>query len=175
MQSAFGQPGTDLPRPGRVASRRLPARAAGSWRRRAGLSWSAFARAIQADRDLAAGTSSLPAEVLALRAQRITRRRPRLRLAGGLARALRSADGSTPVLTAAVRPNGREVLDARTVLSALERRLRTPDPVGARGMAMLRLLLTEPDSLLYRSCEPGALGSFLRAAAAELEPGRAGG
>jgi hypothetical protein len=130
----------------------------------------ALTRAIQADRDLATGTNFVPAEVLARRAARITRRRVRLRLADGLDRVLSSAYDTRATLTAAVRPDRHEVLSARIVLGTLERRLRAPEPVRARGVAMLRLLLTEPDSALYRPAESGALGSRLRAAAAELEP-----
>ena len=83
---------------------------------------------------------------------------------------LRSATDGAPGFTAAVRPHRREVLAARTVIETLERRLRAPEPVSARGMAMLGGLLTEGTSPLYRPDEPGALGSQLRAAAAALEP-----
>ena len=83
---------------------------------------------------------------------------------------LRSATDTAPGFTAAVRPHRREVLAARTVIEALERRLRAPEPVSARGMAILGGLLTEGTSPLYRPDEPGALGSQLRAAAAALEP-----
>jgi hypothetical protein len=76
--------------------------------------------------------------------------------------------------SAAVGPNRRELLAARTVLGALERRLRAPEPVAARGVALLYTLLTDASSALYRPGEPGALGSELRAAAAALEPSHAG-
>ncbi len=83
---------------------------------------------------------------------------------------LRSASDTGPGFTAAVPPHGPEVLAARTVIEALKRRLYAPEPVTARGMAMLGTLLTEATSPLYRPEEPGALGSLLRAAAAALEP-----
>ncbi|MGZ4185786.1 MAG: hypothetical protein ACXVUE_08110 [Solirubrobacteraceae bacterium] len=91
-------------------------------------------------------------------------------MARGLERVLRGARDTAPACSAAVPPNRREVLAAGTVIDALERRLRGPDPVAARGMAMLRSVLTEPASPLYLPDEPGALGSRLRAAAAALEP-----
>jgi hypothetical protein len=131
----------------------------------------AFTRAIQIDRDLAAGTTSLPQEILAVRAERITGRRSRVRLADGLARVLSGATDAGAGQSAAIKPDRREVLACRTVLATLERRLRTPEPVGARGIAMLRLLLTEPDSPLYRPSDPGVLGGRLQAAAAALEQG----
>lgn len=110
--------------------------------------------------------------MLSARAKRITARRSRKRLADGLTGALRSAQDGTPGFTAAVRPHAQEVLAARTVIAALDRRLRGPEPVTAHGTAMLLALMTEGTSPLYRPTEPGALGSHLRAAAAALEPTR---
>jgi hypothetical protein len=127
--------------------------------------------AARLDRDLAAGVSQRSSEAHALRALRITRRRRRACLAGGLARVLRSASESRARFTAAVPPDRQAVLAARPVIEALERRLRGPDPVAARGVAMLAELLSEPASPLYRPDHPGALGSRLRAAAAALGPG----
>jgi hypothetical protein len=123
------------------------------------------------DRDLAAGVSVRTSDAHAARAVRITARRRRASLAGGLARVLRSASDSRPRFTAAVVPDRRAVLAARPVIEAMERRLRGPEPVAARGVAMLFGLLTEPTSAVYPSDDPAALGSRLRAAAAALEPG----
>jgi len=72
--------------------------------------------------------------------------------------------------TAAVAPNRRAVLAARPVIEAPEGRLLRPEPVAARGVAMLGELLTEPTSPLYRPPDPAALASRLRAATAALEP-----
>jgi hypothetical protein len=109
-------------------------------------------------------------DALALRARALTRRRSRTSIARGLARVLRRASDPTAKFTAAAPPDRREVLAARPVIDALGRRLCATEPVTARGMAMLRELLTEPTSPLYRPDGPGALGSRLRAAAAALEP-----
>jgi hypothetical protein len=127
--------------------------------------------AARLDCDLAAGVSLRSTDAHALRAVKITGRRRRANLADGLARVLRSASDSRPRLTAAVPPDHRAVLAARPVIEALERRLLSPEPVAARGVAMLGELLVEPTSPLYRARDPGALGSRLRAAAAALEPG----
>ena len=142
---------------------------AGSWQRIV-LTPVAWWRAGRLDRLLAAGTSPRASAVLGLRAQQITGRRSRMRLADGLARATRDAQATTPGFSAAVRPHRQEVLAARTVLARLERRLRAPEPVTARGVALLRALLTDGTGPLYRPSERGALGSQLRAAAAALEP-----
>ena len=127
-------------------------------------------KAAQLDRELTAGATPWSSAVLALHARRITGRRSRATVARGLARVLRSATQNRAQLTAAMPPDRREVLAARTVIDAVERRLRVPEPVAPRGMAMLRELLTEGTSPLYRPTESGALGSQLRAAAAALEP-----
>lgn len=138
--------------------------------RRIQLSLRVWWRAAQLDQQLAAGASPRASAEIGLRAQRITRRGSRKRLADGLARALRSAQETGPGFTAAVRPDSREMLAARIVVAALDQRLRAREPVTARGVAMLQLLLTECTSPLYRPSQPGALGSCLRAAAAALEP-----
>lgn len=129
-----------------------------------------WCQAAQLDRQLAAGTNPQRSPALRLRAQTITARRSRRRLAGGLGRALSNAEDIAPGFTAAVRTHHREVLAAGIVLEALRRRLCAPEPVTAQGVAILQVLLTDGTSLLYRTGEPGALGSHLRAAAAALGP-----
>jgi hypothetical protein len=122
------------------------------------------------DRQLAAGESARASDVLAVRARQITTRRRRRQLAGGLAGVLRSAQNTRATWSAAPRPRAREVLEARAVIAALQRRLLAPEPVSAQGVAAVQALLTDGNGLLYRYGEPGALGSRLRAAAAALEP-----
>ena len=128
-------------------------------------------QAAKLDRELAAGVSLRASDAHALRALRITGRRRRYSLAQGLARVVRSASDPKARFTAAVAPDRRAVLAARPVIEALERRLVGPEPVAARGVAMLGELLTEPTSPLYRPPDPGDLASRLRVAAAALEPG----
>lgn len=141
-------------------------------RQRVHLALVAWWRAGLLDRQLAAGTSPRLSPVLALRAQTLTARRSRERVADGLARAIRDARAGTPGFSAAVRPHRQELLAASTVIGTLERRLRAAEPVSARGVALLRTLLSDGASPLYRPHERGALGSQLRAAAAALEPDR---
>jgi hypothetical protein len=121
------------------------------------------------DRRLAAGMSPWHSDELALRARRITRRRSRSGLASGLSRAVRTTQGATG-FSAAVRPHAGEVLEARAALLAIARRLRAPEPVAARGVAMVQLLLTDANSPLYQPSRKGALGRRVRAAATALEP-----
>lgn len=138
------------------------------WWRRLRLTLIVQWRSAELDRQLAAGMNPWRSDVLALRARRITRRRSRSQLAGGLLRAIRAAQGVTG-FSAAVRPHP-EVLDARTTMSAIARRLRAPEPVAARGVAMVQMLLTDSTGPLYCPAVEGALGRRLRAAAAAMEP-----
>jgi hypothetical protein len=138
--------------------------------RRLRLALIASCHAGELDRQLASGASPGASALLAIRSQRLTGRRYRAKLAAGLARAVRDADAIPHGLSAAVRPDRREVIAARTVIATLDRRLRAAEPVSPQGVAMLGSLLTDGTSPLYRPAELGALGSQLRAAAAALEP-----
>lgn len=164
-------PATGMPiaGPARLADPPGPLGESGGLLRGLRLAMIAAWRAPQLDRELAAGSPPHVGTLLAVRGQRITSRRGRARVADGLARAVRDA-GTSPRFGAAVPPDRREVLAARAVLAVLERRLRAPEPVTAQGVALLRELLIDGAGPLYRSTEPGALGSRLRAAAAALEP-----
>jgi len=154
----------------RISYPPLSLRAGGGRRRRVRLALIAAWRAAELDRQLAGGASPGANALLAIRSRRLTSRRYRERMAAGLARAVRDAEATTRGFSAAVRPDQREVIAARTVLATLDRRLRAAEPVSAQGVAELELLLTDGTSPLYRPTEPGALGSRLRAAAAALEP-----
>jgi hypothetical protein len=127
-------------------------------------------RAGELDRQLAAGASPDASALLAIRARRLMSRAHRARVAAGLARAVRDANATRPGLSAAVRPDAREVIAAGAVLATLQARLRADEPVTPRGVALLESLLADGTSELYRPTETGALGSRLRAAAAALEP-----
>jgi hypothetical protein len=102
----------------------------------------------------------------------ITERRSMRRLAGGLQRVLRDSRRPAQGFSSAAPLERGEVLAAQVVIETIIARLqRVPgDPVRAQGAAMLELLLSDPASSLYRTTEPGSLGSDLRAVAAALEP-----
>jgi hypothetical protein len=153
-----------------VASPRLTLGSGARYRGQMLLSLTAWWQAAELDRQLAAGVSPATSATLALRAHRITAPRSRRRLAAGLARLLPRAQDRMAGFSAAVRPCPGEVVAARAALVALDRRLRDPQPVAARGAAMLQTLLTDGTSPLYRPAAPGALGGHLHAAAAALEP-----
>jgi len=156
--------------PGLIRSRR-PRQAADPERSgaRLGLRVNAAWHSVTLDRELADGVNPETSAARALRAKNLTSRRGRSRVADGLAGAVRSVTEPSSGLTAALRPHGSEVLNARSVITALERRLRGSSPVSAQGVAMLETLLTDPASPLYRAARPGDLGSRLQTAAAYLE------
>ena len=154
----------------RLSNPPLPRLPGGGWCRRVRLALTARWRAGELDRQLAEGASPGASALLAIRCRRLTGRRYRARVAAGLARRVRDAEATTRGFSAAIRPDRREVVAARTVLATLDRRLRAPEPVSAQGIAMLESLLTDGASPLYLPTEPGELGSRLRAAAAALEP-----
>jgi hypothetical protein len=121
------------------------------------------------DRMLADGVDPDNSAALALRARKLTGPRGRQRIASGLAAAIRGATDTRPGFTSALRPRASELLDARTVVTALERRLRGARPVSAQGVALLATLLTDAASPLYQPSRPGELASRLRAAAVALD------
>jgi hypothetical protein len=169
MSATTDSPSARLPvSPSGVPRVRGARRAPGAGLDRVRLRLIACWRAGELDRLLAAGIDPQTTDVLALRAARITTRRNRARIADGLARALRSARDTTPGITAAMRPYGPELVEAGSVVAALDRCLRGPDSVNAQGVAILRTLLTEPASALYQPNERGALAKRLAAAAATL-------
>lgn len=90
-----------------------------------------------------------------LRAAQLVRLTERRRLATGLEAAVSAAEHA-PVRGARVPVAVRPVRRERGLLLALAARLRDPAPVGARGVARARRLLTDGDGPLYRSQDEGA-------------------
>jgi hypothetical protein len=130
---------------------------------------SAAWRATTLDRMLADGVDPESSAVLALRARKLTGPRGRNQVANGLAAAIRTATETRPGFTSALRPRASELLEARAVVAALERRLQGASPVTPQGVAMLGRLLTDPASPLYQPSRTGELASGLRTAAAVLD------
>jgi hypothetical protein len=71
-------------------------------------------------------------------------------------------------LTAAVAADRHEVLAAAPELPALEHRLRDGGPIGVRGAAMVRLLLSDGTGPLYDPVGAGSVARHARAAAGAL-------
>jgi hypothetical protein len=130
---------------------------------------SARLHAFRIDDELAAGVASWRSPAHAARAVQLTTRGRRRSLAGSLERLVSDAE-RPPVLTAAVRPCFSQVLDAKPTIVAVAARLRSPEPVDARGVARLLALLSDGAGPCYVPSRPGALTSALQTAIRWLEP-----
>jgi hypothetical protein len=65
--------------------------------------------------------------------------------------------------------NRRAVLEAEDAIQAMVARLRSPDPIAVKGMAMAERILTDGvSSPLYNPAEPGTLRRLVLVSTAEL-------
>jgi hypothetical protein len=125
--------------PGHVVARpaRLRERLAARWRARS------------LERELARGAAPESAAALALRAQALIGPSVRAALAREVRAVLRDVRRPVRVGSARVRPRREEVVAAERELERLAARLVAPDPVSARGVARVRLLLGDGCGPLY--------------------------
>lgn len=127
----------------------------------------ARAHALRLDRELAAGIPTWHSPLHAARAVQLTTHRRRRSLADSLERlAERTERSGPPGLGAAIPPSREQVRESLPLILALSLRLRTPEPVDARGMAGLRALLNSP---IYIHSRPGALLAALQAVSEWLD------
>jgi hypothetical protein len=116
------------------------------------------------DRRLADGTASWSSSVLAARALQLTSTRYRVAMARSLEALVEMADrprGSR--LDSVVPPCREQVREARPAILAISSRLRSRQPVNARGVARLRRLLSDGCGPCYARAEPRALTEALEA------------
>lgn len=108
-------------------------------------------RAYKLDRDLAAGASPESSALLALRAQTLVRSSMRRSLARSIEQLFEEATrGCTPGFAGARIPIRRNrIMAAADALQMLIDRLVMPGPVPARGVAAVRVLLTDGAGPLY--------------------------
>ncbi len=130
--------------------------------------------AIALDRRLAAGASPDSSPTLALRAQRL--RRPALRRGLGLClrELVRDAERPRAVLSARAPISRHNVTRASADLLELADRLLSPEPVSVRGVARVRVLLSDGLSPVYWGRCQDDLVRVVRLAIAQLEPGPSG-
>jgi hypothetical protein len=131
-----------------------------------------LARALGAslDQRLAAGCLPESTRLLAARAQHIVSLPRRTSLAGHWDHLLRVAQRAPSRRTRAVPLRATAILAARPAIEELTERLTTPLPVGARGVAMASVLLTDPTSPVYGRRGPRSLADLLQAAIIQLDP-----
>jgi hypothetical protein len=109
----------------------------------------AWWRAGSLERELACGVAPESRPALALRAQALVTPTVRAGLARQLQRVVRDAQVGHRSLAAKIPTRSREVVAAAHELDALAVRLLAPGPVSARGVAKVRVLLTDGAGPLY--------------------------
>jgi hypothetical protein len=124
---------------GRVVARRV------RLRERLAARW----RAGSLERELARGAAPESAAPLALRAQQLIGPSARATLASRLRGVVRDARRAPRVGSTKVPPQRREVVAAARELERLAARLVAPDPVSARDVAQVRVLLGDGRGPLY--------------------------
>ena len=127
-------------------------------------------RAARLDRDLASGACPEANLELALRAQMLVRVATRLDLARGAQRILASATQPFATRRPPVPVCRDRVSDAAAEFGELIRRLRTPGPVAARGVAQASVLLGDASGPLYHRGSREDLRARVREAADALRP-----
>ena len=124
------------------------------------------------DHELARGSSPEGSAPLALHAQALASASCRRELAASLCRILDDAGGNHVPDWNALGPrhHSAHVLAARREIEVLVGLLLAPAPVSTRGVARVRLLLTDGGGPLYRRTDAKTLGAELLRAARALDP-----
>ena len=122
------------------------------------------------DAQLAHGVAPEAGAALALRAHDLGEPRFRLALARGVQRALDDARSPHPPRRSRVPVSKAEVLASADQLDQLAKRLRSPGLLASRGIASVRLLLTDCRSPLYLRGVTGGLRVTVSRALEALEP-----
>lgn len=122
------------------------------------------------DRELAGGRSPEASRLLAARAQDIVSPRKRQALACNWGHLLAAAYRPRSRRVPAVPVRGDRITAAEPAIRELMRRLSTPAPVPARGVAMASVLLTDGTGPVYRGHASGVLAAAVDAALAQLDP-----
>jgi hypothetical protein len=124
-------------------------------------------RAYQLDRQLAVGVPAPAGSALALHQARLTSVAEREAIARALRLAVRDArTGATPG-SSRIPVDPSNIAAAEDLIDAITLRLHAPRPVSARGMARLRVVMSDGCGPLYRYGR-GDLSGRLGAALAEL-------
>jgi hypothetical protein len=122
------------------------------------------------DRHLAAGVSPESSILLAVRAHDLVTDKHRQGLATAIDRLVAEAVRPGPRPVTAVPVSWAAVRTARTELHELAGRLRAPAPVPARGVALVRRLLTDGAGPMFYAARAAELPTATRRASASLDP-----
>lgn len=118
------------------------------------------------DRLIAVGVPAPAGSALAAHEARLTSTAEREAIARSLRTAMADAGGRGPLLSSRVPLHVPNITAAEDVIDAVTLRLHSPRPVGARGMARLRQVLSDGTGPLYRNGRGdlrGRLGAALAA------------
>jgi hypothetical protein len=122
------------------------------------------------DTDLAAGIPSWHSPLYATRSLRLTSDRNRRALARSLERLIEYAEKPPGrFMNATVPPCRDQVREARPLILAIASRLRSGEPVEAKGIALLSKLLTDGAGPCYMPARPTTLASALEAVPSSLD------
>jgi hypothetical protein len=119
------------------------------------------------DREIEDGISPLPGSPLAVHGARLVSARERDDLADALRLIVRDADVTRGPFTSRIPVHSAAVHHAAQAIDDVCDRLADPFPVNARGMARLRIVLSDGCGPLYRS-GAGTLAAALRGVLATL-------
>ena len=121
----------------------------------------------QFDRQLAVGVPAPAGSALAVHQARLTSVAEREAVARTLRRAVHDAQAGGAPLSSRVPVHPNNIRAAEDLIDAITLRLHSPQPVSARGMARLRVVLANGCGPMYRFGR-GDLSGRLGAALAEL-------
>ena len=124
-------------------------------------------RAYQFDRQLAVGVPAPEGSALAVHQARLTSVAEREAIAHALRQAVREARAGGNPLTSRIPVHPTNIAAVEDLIDTITLRLHSPRPVSARGMARLRVVLSDGCGPLYRFGR-GDLGGRLGAALAAL-------
>jgi hypothetical protein len=124
-------------------------------------------RAYQFDRQLAVGVPAPEGSALAVHQARLTSVAEREAIAHTLRQAVREARAGGNPLTSRIPVHPTNIAAVEDLIDTITLRLHSPRPVSARGMARLRVVMSDGCGPLYRFGR-GDLGGRLGAALAAL-------
>jgi len=124
-------------------------------------------RAYQLDRQLAVGVPAPAGSALAVHQARLTSVAEREAIARALRLAVRDARTGATLRSSRIPVDPSNIAAAEDLIDAITLRLHAPRPVSARGMARLRVVMSDGCGPMYRYGR-GDLSGRLGAALAEL-------
>jgi hypothetical protein len=121
-------------------------------------------------RQLARGSASVDSRELALRAGQLTAKRTREVVASSIDDVIDQADRPRAAFSSQAPVNLKKVRAVRQRLVELGERLRAPGPIRPQGMALVVLLLSDPEQPLFGIGSEDDLASAILYASRRLDP-----